>query len=261
MRTREQELEREKNRLEAEGRKEQQAKVRELEKKMETLFRDFEYHAREAIAVVQDRVAAQKLSKEAERRIARARREFREQFDSAVVAHATGADRGDPNAQPTLVKHVSEGDTVKLKSMGRAAVVKKKIDENHFDVEIGSMKMRIAREDIAEVLASAAASPVEAARAQGIKVSLAKEASAQNLPMEINVIGQTVDDATREVERFVDRAFLAGMPRVRIVHGSGMGILRKALRQYLKSHPHVESVTEPPHNEGGGGATVVELRV
>ena len=261
MRTREQELEREKNRLEADGRKEQQAKVRELEKKMETLFRDFEYHAREAIAVVQDRVAAQKLSKEAERRIARARREFREQFDSAVVAHSTGADRGDPNAQPTLVKHVSEGDTVKLKSMGRAAVVKKKIDENHFDVEIGSMKMRIARDDIAEVLSSAAASPVEAARAQGIKVSLAKETSAQNLPMEINVIGQTVDDATREVERFVDRAFLAGMPRVRIVHGSGMGILRKALRQYLKGHPHVESVTEPAHNEGGGGATVVELRV
>jgi len=51
------------------------------------------------------------------------------------------------------------------------------------------------------------------------------------------------------------------MPRVRVVHGSGMGILRKALRQYLKKHPHVESVTEPPSNEGGGGATVVELRV
>jgi DNA mismatch repair protein MutS2 len=70
-----------------------------------------------------------------------------------------------------------------------------------------------------------------------------------------------VDEATSEVEKFVDRAFLAGMPRVRIVHGSGMGILRKALRQYLQKHPHVESVTEPPANEGGGGATVVELRV
>ncbi len=258
---REQELVREKAQLAAEGRKEQQAKVRELEKKMETLFRDFEYHAREAVNAVQDRAAAQKLSKDAERRIARARREFREQFDSAVVAHATGADRGDPNAQPTMVKHVSEGDTVKLKSMGRAAVVKKKIDENHFDVEIGSMKMRIAREDIAEVVTRAAASPVEAARARGISVSLEKEASDSNTPTEINVIGQTVDDATREVERFVDRAFLAGMPRVRIVHGSGMGILRKALREYLKKHPHVETVAEPPQNEGGGGATVVELRV
>ena len=261
MQAREQELEREKSHLAAEGRKEQQAKIREMENKLEALFRDFEYHARETVNAVQDRAAAQKLSKDAERRIAKMRREFRGQFDSTVVAHSTGADRGDPNAQPSLVKHVSEGDTVKLKSMGRAALVKKKVGENHFDVEIGSMKMRIAREDIAEVLAHASDSPVQAARARGISVSLQSETSALNMPTEINVIGRTVDEATSEVEKFVDRAFLAGMPRVRIVHGSGMGILRKALRQYLQKHPHVESVTEPPSNEGGGGATVVELRV
>jgi DNA mismatch repair protein MutS2 len=265
MNAREQELDREKLQLANEGRKEQQAKIREMETKLETLFRDFEYHAREAVNAVQDRAAAQKLSKDAERRIAKMRREFREQFDATVVAHATGADRGDPNAQPSLVRHVSEGDTVKLKSMGRAAVVKKRIGENHFDVEIGSMKMRIARDDIAEVLTNALTrvsdSPVQAARARGISVSLQNESGGLNMPSEINVIGRTVDEATSEVEKFVDRAFLAGMPRVRIVHGSGMGILRKALRQYLQKHPHVESVTEPPINEGGGGATVVELRV
>ena len=261
MKAREQALDREKTQLASEGRKEQQAKVREMETKLEALFRDFEYHARETVNAVQDRAAAQKLSKDAERRIAKMRREFREQFDATVVAHATGADRGDPNAQPSLVKHVSEGDTVKLKSMGRAAVVKKKIGDNHFDVEIGSMKMRIAREDIAEVLTRPSDSPVEAARARGISVSLQNESSGRNMPTEINVIGRTVDEATSEVEKFVDRAFLAGMTRVRIVHGSGMGILRKALRQYLQKHPHVESVTEPPINEGGGGATVVELKV
>jgi DNA mismatch repair protein MutS2 len=265
MKAREEELEREKAKLAVEGRKEQQSKIREMENKLEVLFRDFEYHARETVNAVQERAAAQKLSKDAERRIAKMRREFREQFDATVVAHATGADRGDPNAQPSLVKHVSEGDTVKLKSMGRAAVVKKKVGDNHFDVEMGSMKMRIAREDIAEVLPNAMArpgeSPVQAARSKGISVSLQNEAGSLNMPSEINVIGRTVDEATSEVEKFVDRAFLAGMPRVRIVHGSGMGILRKALRQYLQKHPHVESVAEPPSNEGGGGATVVELRV
>jgi DNA mismatch repair protein MutS2 len=267
MKAREQELEREKQHLATEGRKEQQAKIREMEAKLEALFRDFEYHARETVNAVQDRAAQQKLSKDAERRIAKMRREFREQFDATVVAHSTGADRGDPNAQPSLVKHVSEGDTVKLKSMGRAAVVKKKVGENHFDVEIGSMKMRIAREDIAEVLvraggkAQAQPTPVEAARSRGITVKLENESSQLNTPSEINVIGRTVDEATAEVEKFVDRAFLAGLPRVRVVHGSGMGILRKALRQYLQKHPHVESVTEPPINEGGGGATVVELRI
>ncbi len=263
LKARELELEREKVHLAAEGKKEQQAKVREMEKKLESVLRDFEYHAREAVNAIQDRAAAQKLSKDAERRIAKLRREFREQFDSTVVAHSTGADQGDPHAQPQVVKHVSEGDTVKLKSTGRPARVVRKLDDNHFEVEMGAMKMKIARDDIAEVLARASApaadSPLQAARARGISVSL--EGEGANVPSEINVIGQTVDDASREVEKFVDRAFLAGLPRVRVVHGSGMGILRKALRQLLQQHPHVESVTEPPQNEGGGGATVVELRV
>jgi DNA mismatch repair protein MutS2 len=262
LQTSQQELEKEKTRLAVEGKKDQQVKLKELEKKLETLFRDFEYHAREAVNAVQDRVAAQKLSKDAERRIAKARRDFREQFDSTVVAHSTGADQGDPNAQPQLVKHVSEGDTVKLKSTGRSAKIARKLDDNHFEVEMGALKMKIARADIAEVITTAAApaaNPIKAARARGISVSIADESA--NVPSEINVIGQTVDDASREVEKFVDRAFLAGLPRVRVVHGSGMGILRKALRQLLQHHPHVATVTEPPQNEGGGGATVVELRV
>src|SRR6201987_3116786 len=259
LRGREQELEKEKSRLAAEGKKEQQAKVREMEKKLESLFRDFEYHARETVNAIQERAAAQKLSKEAERRIAKMRREFREQFDSAVVAHSTGADRGDPNAQPALIKHVSQGDTVKLKSVGRPGVVTRRIDDQHFEVEIGAMKMKIARDDIAEVIARASDSPVNAARARGISVSL--DRGVAGVPSEINVIGRTVDEATTEVEKFVDRAFLAGLARVRVVHGSGMGILRKALRQFLQKHPHVASVTEPPQNEGGGGATVVELRI
>jgi DNA mismatch repair protein MutS2 len=259
LRTREEEIQREKAHLAVEGKKEQQAKTKEMEKKLESLLRDFEYHAREMVNAIQDRAAAQKLSKDAERRISKLRREFREQFDSTVVAHTTGADQGDPDAQPQVVKHVSEGDTVKLKSVGRPAVVARRVDDNHFEVEIGVMKMKIARDDIAEVLLRASESPVKAARARGISVSLDSEN--QSVPSEINVIGRTVDDATREVEKFVDRAFLAGLSRVRVVHGSGMGILRKALRQYLQKHPHVESVTEPPQNEGGGGATVVELRV
>ena len=259
LRTRDDEIQREKANLAAEGKKEQQAKVKEMEKKLDILLRDFEYHAREMVNAVQDRAAAQKLSKDAERRISKLRREFREQFDSVIVAHTTGADQGDPHAQPQLVKHVSEGDTVKLKSVGRPAVVARRIDDDHFEVEIGAMKMKIARDDIAEVLVHSSDSPVKAARARGISVSL--ESENQSTPSEINVIGRTVDDATREVEKFVDRAFLAGLPRVRVVHGSGMGILRKALRQYLQKHPHVESVTEPPQNEGGGGATVIELRV
>ena len=138
-------LERGKARLAVEGKKEQQAKIREMEKKLESVLRDFEYHAREAVNAIQDKAAAQKLSKDAERRIAKMRREFREQFDSTVVAHASGADEGDPHAQPQVVKQVSEGDSVKLKSTGRAATVLRKLDDSHFEVAMGAMKMKIDR--------------------------------------------------------------------------------------------------------------------
>jgi len=261
---REQEVARERNRLAAEGMKEQRAKLKELEKKLEQVLRDMEYRAREAVGAVQERAAASKLTKDAERRIAKLRREFKEQFDSTIVAHTTGADVGDPHAQPRLIKNIAIGDTVKLKSLGRSGTVKRRIDDNTFEVEVGIMKMKVARADVAEVLNrpeeddgdKPRVSPVQAARARGISVSVDTDSS----PSEINVIGENVDEATRLVERFVDRAFLAGLSRVRIVHGSGMGILRKALRDYLRTHPHVATVSEPQQNEGGEGATVVELR-
>ncbi len=254
----EEELAREKAHWAAEGKRDQQAKLKQMETKLDGLLRDFEYRARQALQAVQDRVAAQKLSRDAERRVARLRREFREEFDATVVAHSTGADRGDPHAQERLVR-AGEGDTVKLKSVAHPARITRRVDDRHYEVEIGRMKMKIAGDDIAEVLVRAQDSPVAAARARGVSVTLQSES--QNVPAEINVIGRTVEDATREVERFVDHAFLAGLPRIRVVHGSGMGILRKALRQFLQKHPHVESIAEPPLNQGGGGATVVDLRV
>jgi DNA mismatch repair protein MutS2 len=259
MQARETELTREMKRLEVEGLREQKDKLREMEKKLDSLFRDFEYHAREAVTAVQDRAAQQKLSKEAERRIAKARREFKEQFNNTVVAHSTGADKGDANAQPHVVQRVSEGDTVQLKSLGRAGKVLRKLDDQAVEVQVGPMKMRVALDDIAAVMGRATDNPVAAARARGISVSLGREND--SAPTEINVIGQTVDEATSEVEKFIDRAFLAGLSKVRVVHGSGMGILRKALRKYLMQHPQVAKIEEPPQNQGGGGATEVELKV
>ncbi len=261
---REQEVAREKNRLEVEGLKEWRAKVREMEVKLQSLLKDFEYQMRETVRAVDDRAAQQKLSKEAERRIAKLRREFSEQFNASVVAGHTGADRGDANAQPHIVRHVAAGDTVKLKSLGKTAVVQRQVDDNIFEVSMGLMKMRVNRDDIAEVVRNPqanqpSATPLQAARKRGISVSVAEPD--ENMNWELNVIGRNVDEATDEVEKFLDRAFLAGLPRVRIVHGTGMGILRKALRGYLQRHPQVATVSEPPHNEGGQGATVAELKL
>ena len=256
--TREQEVARERNHLALEGKKEQREKVREMEKKLDSLLHSFEYQVRETVRAVEDRAQALKLSKDAERRIAKLRREFRDQFDSTVVAHSTGSDRGDKQAQPHIVQRVAVGDTVRLRSLGRDAKVLRHLDDDSFEVAVGPMKMKVPRDDVANVIVSAGANPVAAARSRGIGVSLSAEND--SVPTEINVIGQNVDEATAAVEKFVDRAFLAGAVRVRVVHGSGRGILRKALRQFLQNHPHVASVAEPPQNEGGSGATVVELR-
>jgi DNA mismatch repair protein MutS2 len=126
---------------------------------------------------------------------------------------------------------------------------------------MGAMKMRVGIEDVAEVERVKVVTPLEAARRRGgVTVSTKTSDDSDYMSSEINVIGRTADEAEMEVERFLDRAFLAGLPRIRIVHGTGMGVLRRTLREFLRNHPHVATVTEPPQNEGGQGATVVELR-
>jgi DNA mismatch repair protein MutS2 len=108
---------------------------------------------------------------------------------------------------------------------------------------------------------AAGAAPLAAAQGQkNVRVSVAG-ASSDDIRMEINLIGRTVDEATEELEKYLDKAFLAGLPRVRVIHGHGAGILRRAMREFLKHHPHVAAVTEAPRNQGGMGATLVELRL
>jgi DNA mismatch repair protein MutS2 len=99
------------------------------------------------------------------------------------------------------------------------------------------MKMRASIEDIAEVESVKIVTPLEAARKRdGITVATANN-DTDYMTSEINVIGRTADEAQTEVERFLDRAFLAGLPRIRIVHSTGMGVLRRTLREYLRSNP------------------------
>jgi len=258
-------LNQERKKLEREGDVEVRNRTRELEQKLASLMKEFEFQMRENVRAVEDRAAQQKLSKEAERRITRLRREFQESFNQTVVAHRTGADAGDANARPHLVRHVAAGDQVRLKSMGKVAVVQREVEKDVFEVALGPIKMRVKRDDIAEVVKSAAQQterpdPLAAARKQrGVHVSVSS-ASTDDMRMEINLIGRTVDEATEELEKYLDRAFLAGLPRVRVIHGHGAGILRRGVRDFLKSHPHVAGIAEAAQNEGGQGATVVELR-
>jgi DNA mismatch repair protein MutS2 len=261
----------ERKRLEREGDTEVRNRTRELEQKLTSLLKDFEFQMRENVRVVEDRAAQQKLSKEAERRINRLRREFQESFNQTVVAHRTGADQGDANAQPHVLRHVAPGDRVLIKSMNKIGVVQREVEKDVFEVALGPIKMRVKRDELSEPSRGAADSgqgksgqskidPLAAARKQmGVHVTVTS-ANTDDMRMEINLIGRTVDEATDELEKYLDRAFLAGLPRVRVIHGHGAGILRRGVREFLKSHPHVATIAEAPQNEGGQGATLVELR-
>jgi len=264
-------LNQERKRLEREGDVEVRNRVRELETKLDSLLKDFEFQMRENVRAVEDRAAQQKLSKEAERRITRLRREFQESFNQAVVAHRTGADQGDENAQPHLLRHIAPGDSVFLKSMGKVAVVQREVEKDLFEVALGPIKMRVKRDECSAPQGFGGDSghgrpgqvkvdPLAAARKQkGVHVTVTS-ANTDELRAEINLIGRTVDEAAGELEKYLDHAFLAGLPRVRVIHGHGAGVLRRGVREFLKSHPHVAGIAEAPQNEGGQGATLVELR-
>lgn len=252
-------LDNERQRLAQEGRAEQHARTRELERKLEALIRDFESQLRDTVKEIDDKKIAQKIARDSALRIARLRREFSEQFQTTVASHNAGS--GNASRETTKRDQPREprvGDLVRLKSLNREGRIVRVLDANSLEVSFGTMKTRVPRSDIAEITPMHEP-PVEALRRRsGITVSTA--ADDDSLSSEINVIGRTADEAEAEVERFVERAFLAGLPRVRVVHGVGMGVLRRTLRDFLRKHPHVVSVTEPPYNEGGQGATIVELR-
>jgi len=81
----------------------------------------------------------------------------------------------------------------------------------------------------------------------------------EELPLELNLLGARVEEAVSRAEQYLDDAFLAGAPRVRIVHGKGTGALRRAIAELLRAHPLVEHFSLAEASEGGSGATVVEL--
>lgn len=84
--------------------------------------------------------------------------------------------------------------------------------------------------------------------------------TAKNISAELSLRGMTVDEALYELEKYLDQAMLAGLNRFRVIHGKGTGTLRQAVQQYLKENPVVKSAYIAEQNEGGLGATVVELK-
>ncbi len=223
------------------------AKFKELDERLRSALAGFEAQSQELIQKVLAGAEQRKAAEQAERRIAKTKREFEEQARVAVFGAV-------PVPEQRFVA-IAEGDRVRLKGVREPARVRRKLSGGLLEVEAGLMRMQITTDDVEEVLP---ATP-ETTR-------LPKNVSYEAGPRwdvsyrEINVIGKRAEEAREEVDKFLDSASMASVDRVRIVHGHGMGILKRVIGELLAINPHVEKYYPATPAEGGTGATVVELK-
>lgn len=153
------------------------------------------------------------------------------------------------------------GQAVFVAPFGTEGVVRK-VSGSKIEVEIRGKRMKVQLADLRRPLASSLA-PARQPVFRGPAASEQGTAAAIQTPQasrELVLIGSTVDEAISRAEKFLDVALLADEKRLRVVHGHGTGRLRDALRAFFRGHALVAGVAAAPANEGGDGATIVELK-
>jgi DNA mismatch repair protein MutS2 len=279
---------------------ERQADRRELERQTsfqrecEKTIAELEQQSRELIATIQDRSARLKLERESQRRVSEMKREAQRaanvggpRVSSASAPDKSGESRGirvmregsvvtavgsrmagpparsgspdDERYVPAQPRPIVVGDHVRLRSFGSIGIVDN-VKGEEVEVRVKSLHLREKLENL-ELVEPA---PTETRRAAKLRISSGTEvklaASNKTAQSELNVIGQTTDEAVDAVDKFLDAASLNGIGELRIIHGHGTGALRRAIAELLAGHPHVERFAPAPPGKGGGGATVVELK-
>ena len=153
---------------------------------------------------------------------------------------------------------IEVGDKV-LTSFGNVGKVEK-IDKDTAEVLVGAMRLREKVSNLKAVVSA------ETSKESALE-KLQKQAKNSNLRLdtedmnsELNLIGKTTADAEYEIDRFLDEAYMASLPRVRIIHGFGTGALKNFVHHFLKGHPHVSKFGFAPQDQGGNGATIAELK-
>jgi DNA mismatch repair protein MutS2 len=230
---------------------ERQAK---FESELARVISGFELESKRLIDDLKDHVLAARLKREAEVRAAALRRSAAERWrkqSGSRQAHSQN------QAAELSTARIRERDLVLIKTLGREGTVEH-INGDTYTVAVGSLRFRARR---SELQLLKAAHPHEHARAMHLPTGVSATVKAdEQFSNELNVIGLRADEATSRVDKFLDEAYLAGAKSVRIIHGYGKGTLRRAISELLTGHPHVESFSQAPADEGGAGATIVEMR-
>ncbi len=256
--------------LDIEFRKKEKQRRKEFESELGETLKSFDRKSKTFLKTVEDKKERKKLENE----LAASRAELKRQAFTKVAEFDTGKRSGskrvssptvragsDGISTPRIIEDatISIGSNVYLKNFDKVGKVER-IDGDSADVLIGSMRMKQSLEDL-EVLVEQSSDkekPLEklknAAKQSNIDLTLGETQS------ELNLIGKTTMDAESEVDKFLDDSYVSKLQRVRIIHGFGTGALKNSVHQYLKGHPHVDTFGFAPQNEGGNGATIVELK-
>ena len=149
---------------------------------------------------------------------------------------------------------VSVGDTVKVLSYGQQGVITKKLADHEFEVQIGILKVKVTDRDVEKI--STQAAPKKAER----DVRSSRGLRSTRASSELDLRGQRYEEALTNLDRYIDSSLLAGLNTVTIIHGIGTGAIRNGVQQYLKRNRHVKSYSYAPANQGGTGATIVQLQ-
>jgi DNA mismatch repair protein MutS2 len=151
-----------------------------------------------------------------------------------------------------IIKDLQLGQSVYVTTLDQKGQVLSVPDQDgNVMVQVGIMKVNVKLSDLRQTNEVAKS---EQKSGKKVKPRVASVSS------ELDLRGQNSEEALVETDRYLDNAFLAGLQVVTIIHGKGTGVLRTAIHQLLRSHPHVGSFRLGKYGEGESGVTVVELR-
>jgi len=153
-----------------------------------------------------------------------------------------------------VLEDVRAGDEVLVASLGQRGTAQGPPDaRGDVEVQLGALKVRVPRDDLRRPVGAAPAAPAVAPR------GVTTFDRTVSVPSSIHLRRMTTEEALAELDKYLDDATLAGLPRVTVIHGKGTGTLRRAVHDHLAHHPEVASYRLGGDGEGGSGATIVEL--
>ena len=154
-------------------------------------------------------------------------------------------------------KELRIGDSVRVLSLNLKGTVSTLPDaKGNLFVQMGILRSQVNLKDLEKLEDNVSSAPA-LKRTGSAKIKMSKSASVST---EINLLGKTVDEALPELDKYLDDAYLAHLPSVRVVHGKGTGALRKAVHNYLRRQKHVDSFRLGEFGEGDAGVTIVTFK-